>query len=559
MSRASRAAIVLLVTALARGPDAGAGGRAALLGDGARGRGACSELVPEFERAHPGRARARAADPLERGAREAADRLRRRLMPDVFQLGNTWIAEFVALGALEPLDARVATRGVPRDDVFPGIWRRQRRSTARRTACRGTSTRAALLPPRPARRGRRRARPPATWADWQRRAWSGVRAPRRRAHSAIFLPLNEWETPVILGAAGAAPRCCATATRAATSQSPAFRARLRVLPRPLPARARAGRDAATQVAERLPGVRARILRLLRHRAVEPGRVRAAACRRSCRTPGRRRRCRAARRASPACRSPAASSLAIVSARSRSASAAWRLVEFLSRARAAAARSTRLTGDLPARRAAWRDTALASDPRTMRVLRTQLERVRGDAQGPGVGAASRRAAAARGGARGPRDVRAVDAALAALDRDVDAHPREAALAAARAAEPRRSEAPSAAPGSAPWLFVGPGAGADRAVLLRAGGRRRCCCRFTDFDIYAIGRPRHACASSASRNYRAAARRRRSSGRRSRNTLVLRRWSAGRCRSPPRSARRCCVERAAGALEAASSAPCSSCRW
>jgi multiple sugar transport system substrate-binding protein len=42
-------------------------------------------------------------------------------MPDVFQLGNTWIAEFVALGALEPLDARIAAApDLAADDWFEG-------------------------------------------------------------------------------------------------------------------------------------------------------------------------------------------------------------------------------------------------------------------------------------------------------------------------------------------------------------------------------------------------------------------------------------------------------
>lgn len=43
--------------------------------------------------------------------------------PDVAQLGNTWLPEFVALGALAPLDARVqASREVVAADYFQGIW-----------------------------------------------------------------------------------------------------------------------------------------------------------------------------------------------------------------------------------------------------------------------------------------------------------------------------------------------------------------------------------------------------------------------------------------------------
>jgi multiple sugar transport system substrate-binding protein len=43
--------------------------------------------------------------------------------PDIAQLGNTWLPEFVALGALAPLDERVAaTPGFDVADYFAGIW-----------------------------------------------------------------------------------------------------------------------------------------------------------------------------------------------------------------------------------------------------------------------------------------------------------------------------------------------------------------------------------------------------------------------------------------------------
>lgn len=44
-------------------------------------------------------------------------------LPDVVPIGNTWIAEFAALDALEPLDQRIArTPGLAREDYFPGAW-----------------------------------------------------------------------------------------------------------------------------------------------------------------------------------------------------------------------------------------------------------------------------------------------------------------------------------------------------------------------------------------------------------------------------------------------------
>jgi multiple sugar transport system substrate-binding protein len=43
--------------------------------------------------------------------------------PDVAQLGNTWLPEFIALGAVEPLDHRLrASRDIVPEDYFTGIW-----------------------------------------------------------------------------------------------------------------------------------------------------------------------------------------------------------------------------------------------------------------------------------------------------------------------------------------------------------------------------------------------------------------------------------------------------
>lgn len=43
--------------------------------------------------------------------------------PDLCQLGNTWIPELAALGALAPLGGRADSSGaVEREDYFPGIW-----------------------------------------------------------------------------------------------------------------------------------------------------------------------------------------------------------------------------------------------------------------------------------------------------------------------------------------------------------------------------------------------------------------------------------------------------
>ncbi|MEB2344974.1 MAG: extracellular solute-binding protein [Deltaproteobacteria bacterium] len=117
-------------------------------------------------------------------------------MPDLFQLGNTWVAEFVALGALEPLDERIAASPVfAAGGWFPGAREAARAGgvtwgvpwyvDTRVLFYRADLLAAAGVP-----------EPPATWEGWLA-AW---RAMKRRDPGAwpVLMPLGEWEVPVIL-------------------------------------------------------------------------------------------------------------------------------------------------------------------------------------------------------------------------------------------------------------------------------------------------------------------------------------------------------------------------
>jgi len=80
-----------------------------------------TELLPAFHSRHPD-IRVRVQQLPWTAAHEklltayAGDAL-----PDLCQLGNTWLPELSALDALEPLDAPVAKAGIARDDYFAGI------------------------------------------------------------------------------------------------------------------------------------------------------------------------------------------------------------------------------------------------------------------------------------------------------------------------------------------------------------------------------------------------------------------------------------------------------
>lgn len=178
------------------------------------------QLVPDFERAHPG-VRVRVQQiPWSAAHEKLVTALVGGTMPDAFQLGSTWVAEFVALRALEPLDERLAAAtDVAADDFFPGIleanrvggrtwgvpWYVDTRLLFVRTDLLAAAGCADVL---------------RTWDEWTSCMTRVRDADRDRF--AILLPLTEWEAPVIL-----AMQRGATLLRDGDSrgdfQSPAFR------------------------------------------------------------------------------------------------------------------------------------------------------------------------------------------------------------------------------------------------------------------------------------------------------------------------------------------------
>jgi multiple sugar transport system substrate-binding protein len=155
------------------------------------------QLLPEFERRHPGvtvkvQNLAWTAAHAKLLTAFAADAL-----PDVFQLGNTWLPEFAQLGALQPLDARVAASSEVRaDDYFPGIWDTNRIGGALFGVPWYIDTR--LLYYRSdvlAKLGY--DHPPRDWDEW-RAMMAAIKRDVGPSRYAILLPLNEFEPQLAL-------------------------------------------------------------------------------------------------------------------------------------------------------------------------------------------------------------------------------------------------------------------------------------------------------------------------------------------------------------------------
>jgi multiple sugar transport system substrate-binding protein len=82
-----------------------------------------ARMLPEFERRHPGIEVRLQQLPWTAAHEKLLTAFAGDALPDVVPLGNTWIPEFAALGALQPLDARISVQpGFDAADFYPGAW-----------------------------------------------------------------------------------------------------------------------------------------------------------------------------------------------------------------------------------------------------------------------------------------------------------------------------------------------------------------------------------------------------------------------------------------------------
>ncbi len=189
--------ILFLVSGLA-GCDS-AGNRAQVIEFWAMGQEGeqVKALLPDFERRHPDlRVRVQQI-PWSAAHEKLLTAYAGDAMPDVFQLGNTWIPEFVALRAIEPLDERLKSwPAATLNDYFPGILATNRLDHRTYALPWYVDTRL-LFYRRDLLAAAGFADTPATWDDWLK-AMAALKTSNDPARYAILLPINEWQLPVIL-------------------------------------------------------------------------------------------------------------------------------------------------------------------------------------------------------------------------------------------------------------------------------------------------------------------------------------------------------------------------
>jgi multiple sugar transport system substrate-binding protein len=394
-------AAAALAALLGCGRDPGASGAVQFWAMGREGE-VVAELMPEFERRHPG-VRVRVQQiPWGAAHEKLLTAYVGEAMPDVFQAGNTWLPELAALEALEPLDARIAGSAAVRgEDYFPGIldtnvidgvtwgvpWYVDTRLLFYRTD---------LVP-----------EPPRTWAAWVD-AMARVKTRAGPDGYAVLLPLREWQPPVILALQRGAG-LLRDGDRYGDFRSPAFREAFEFY-LGLFRRGLAPRAGAAQVANVYQDFARGTFALY---LTGPWNIGEFERRLPAEVPWATAPLPAPNGSSPGVSLAGGASLAIFRGSPRK-DAAWRLVEYLSEP-AQQVRFHALTGDLPARRVAWEEAALTRD-RHARAFWTQLQAVRATPKIP-----EWERIAAKIGEWTEAAVRedvTVDGALDALDRDVD---------------------------------------------------------------------------------------------------------------------------------------------
>lgn len=366
-------------------------------------------LIPEFARRHP-QVQVRVQQiPWSAAHEKLLTAYVGDAMPDVFQLGNTWIPEFVALQAIDPLDDRVAASSrVRADDYFAGIldtnvidgvtygvpWYVDTRLLFYRTDI----ARQAGYP-----------HAPTTWPEWLD-VMERVKAQVGRDDYAMLLPITEWQTPVILALQLGAD-LLRDHDQYGNFRSPAFRQAfafyLGIFRRGL-----APRTGQAQVANLYQDFANGYFSFY---VSGPWNIGEFSRRLPASMVGK---WSTAPMPGPDAQHPGVStaggaSLAIFRG-SRHKDAVWQWIEYLSEPQQQV-EFYRLTGDLPARRSAWADDALAAN-RYAQAFRQQLQHVRSTPKIPEweriADAITQYAEAAI------RERMSVEDALAALDKDTD---------------------------------------------------------------------------------------------------------------------------------------------
>jgi multiple sugar transport system substrate-binding protein len=151
-----------------------------------------AQMLPEFERRNPGITVSIQQVPWTAAHEKLLTAFAGDALPDVCNLGNTWVPEFTALNALEPLDAYIASSTVVQPlDYFPGIWDTIRMDGAVCAIPWYVDTRL-LFYRRDLLAQAGYDHPPTTWSEWARML-AAIKTHVGTDRYAVLFPINEFE------------------------------------------------------------------------------------------------------------------------------------------------------------------------------------------------------------------------------------------------------------------------------------------------------------------------------------------------------------------------------
>jgi multiple sugar transport system substrate-binding protein len=155
------------------------------------------ELLNEFERENPGVRATVQQVPWSAAHEKLLTAFAGDALPDVAQMGNTWISEFAALDALARLDESAkASSVIDEQDYFPGIWATNRVNDMLYGVPWYVDTRL-LFYRQDILRAAGIGRPPRDWVEWMQAA-TAVKQHVGNNNFALFVPVNDFEMQVSL-------------------------------------------------------------------------------------------------------------------------------------------------------------------------------------------------------------------------------------------------------------------------------------------------------------------------------------------------------------------------
>lgn len=156
--------------------------------------GTVGQLMPEFERRNPGVRVQVQPLPWTAAHEKLLTAYAGASLPDVSQIGNTWVAELTAIGALSPTPAAAANLLT---DQFPAVLETNQIAGRAMTTPWYVDTRLLFYRKDLLARAGFEA-PPQDWAEWKR-AMHAIKRVAGPGNYAILLPLNEFEQLLTFG------------------------------------------------------------------------------------------------------------------------------------------------------------------------------------------------------------------------------------------------------------------------------------------------------------------------------------------------------------------------